>query len=265
MKVIVLGCGPSTGIPLITGGWGSCNPNNPRNRRRRSSVLIQNKGKNLLIDAGPDLREQMLSAKISHIDAVIITHAHADHLRGLDDLKFFAINQHQPIPVYGDLQTVASIEKGYSYAVQEKEKLYPPFLTLHILETERVEIEGISVQIFKQNHGRIHSLGLRIGPFAYSTDFNTLDAKALNCLEGVKCWIVDCLRFLPHLTHSFYYNTLHYIQLLKPTWAFLTHMNEDIDYEAVCHILPLGVKPAYDGLIVEFCGEDVLFHDNVDT
>lgn len=261
MRVIILGCGPSTGIPLITGEWGQCNPHNPRNRRRRSSVLLQKNGKNILIDAGPDVREQLLDAEITHLDAVILTHAHADHIRGLDDLKCFARSQQQLIPVYGDQKTRASLEAGYSYALFQKDKLYSPFLTFYELSESSLKIEGIDVIPFPQIHGGVTSWGIRVDNFAYSTDFNELSETALDCLQGLKCWIIDCLRFAEHPSHSCFSNTMKLLRKIKPIEAILTHMNQDIDYDKIIEILPAGIRPAYDGMIVDFCGENISIYD----
>lgn len=261
MRIIILGCGSSGGVPLITGEWGRCDPNNPRNRRRRSSVLLQIRGKNILIDAGPDLREQLLDEKITNIDAVLFTHAHSDHLRGIDDLRQIALRNKQPIPVYGDPKTLATIEHDYSYAIHQRDELYPSFLMPHSFSPGTLLIDNIEILAFPQNHGKISSWGFRIGDFAYSTDFHEIPEASLQQLKGLKCWITGCLRFDPHPTHSNFENTMALIQKLQPKEAILTHMNQDLDYNQVIERLQKNVRPAIDGMIIEVSDEEIIIYD----
>lgn len=261
MRVIILGCGPSGGVPLVTGEWGRCDPNNPRNRRRRSSILIQIQGKNILIDPSPDLREQLLDAKITDIDAVLCTHSHSDHLRGIDDLRQIAIRNKRPIPIYSDPQTLAIIEGDYSYAIYQQDELYLPFLSLYSFSSGIWMINDIEILAFPQNHGKILSWGFRIGGFAYSTDFHEIPESSLQQLKGLKCWVVGCLRFEKHPSHSNYENTMSLIQRLQPEKAILTHMNQDLDYNQVIERLQKNVKPAIDGMIIELSDERVIICD----
>lgn len=261
MRVIILGCGSSGGVPLITGEWGRCNPNNPRNRRRRSSVLVQIQGKNILIDAGPDMREQLLDAEITNIDAVLFTHAHSDHLRGIDDLRQIALPNKQPIPIYADALTLSIIERGYSYAINQHDDLYPSFLVTHPFSAGTWTIDDIKILSLPQHHGKIISWGFRIGDFAYSTDFHEIPEQSLQQLQGLKCWIVDCLRFEPHPTHSDFDKTMELIQRLQPEEAILTHMNQDLDYDQLIERLQKSIRPAIDGMTIEFSGEKVIIDD----
>lgn len=259
MRITILGCGPSGGVPSIAGEWGKCDPHNPRNRRRRSSILIQKNSKNILIDAGPDVREQLLQANICHIDAVILTHAHADHIRGLDDLKRFSSLNEKPLPVYGDPRTLKAIEIGYPYAIQQVDNLYSPFLSLHPLFGPSLPIEGIDFIVFPQIHGNILSWGIRVDNFAYSTDFNDIPEASLTYLKGLQCWVVDCLRFEEHPSHSSFANTMKFIENIKPREAILTHMNQELDYENLVKILPKQIKAGFDGMKIEFSGEKMFF------
>lgn len=252
MEITVLGCGSSGGVPLITGEWGDCNPNNPKNRRRRSSVLVKTGGKTILIDASPDLREQLLEARVNHIDAVILTHDHADHIFGLPELRqLYFINGHKPIPVYANHQTLATAVQAFSYAFQPISKGYPPFLESHVIEPRTFEIAGISATFFEQDHGFGNiSYGMRLGNFAYSTDFLTLDAQAVEILKGVDLWIVDALRLEEHPTHTHLDKTLAYIEQVKPKQAVLTHMAHQLDYDIALNKCPAYVVPGHDGMVL---------------
>lgn len=263
MRITILGCGPSSGVPSIAGEWGNCNPNIPRNRRRRSSILIQKNNKNILVDAGPDVREQLLQANICHLDAVILTHPHADHIRGLDDLKRFSHINEKLLPIYADAKTLQIIEVGYPYAVQQIDRLYSPFLSLHPFVGSFLQIEDIDFIVFPQTHGNIQSWGIRIDNFAYSTDFNNISQESLTHLKGVKCWIVDCLQFKDHLSHSNFANTMKFIEKVRPDEAILTHMNQELDYENLIKILPKNIRPGFDGMKMEFSGEKIIFCDTI--
>jgi phosphoribosyl 1,2-cyclic phosphate phosphodiesterase len=253
MRVTVLGCGPSTGVPVIGGNWGRCDPNDPRNRRRRVSVLVQVGGVVILIDTSPDLREQLLDAGVSWIDAVVMTHAHADHLHGIDDLRSVNRLMRSAIPLHADRQTLAEIGRRFDYVlkpVEEPGRYYKPTLVPHEI-TGPFEIRGISVLPFVQDHGFSATLGLRIGGFAYSTDVTELDDKAFAALDGIELWIVDCLRREPHPTHSHLAKTLSWIARVRPRRTVLTHMDQSLDYSELCSELPNGVEPGYDGLVID--------------
>jgi phosphoribosyl 1,2-cyclic phosphate phosphodiesterase len=253
MRVTVLGCGPSTGVPVIGGNWGRCDPGDRRNRRRRVSVLVEVGSVVILIDTSPDLREQLLDAGVTRIDAVVLTHAHADHLHGIDDLRSVNRLMRSTISLYADGQTLAEIGRRFGYVlkpVEEAGRFYKPTLTPHEI-VGPFEIRGIPVVPFAQDHGFSTTLGVRIGGMAYSTDVTELDDNAFRAVEGVELWIVDCLRREPHPTHSDLAKTLSWIARVQPRRAVLTHMDQSLDYRELSAELPSGVEPGYDGLVVE--------------
>jgi len=253
MRVTVLGCGASTGVPAIGPDWGRCDPNDRRNRRRRVSVLVEVGAVTILIDTSPDLREQLLDAGVARLDAVLMTHAHADHLHGIDDLRVVNRLMRSAIPLYADGQTLAEIGRRFAYVlkpVEEPGRYYKPTLVPHLI-TGPFEIRGIPIVPFVQDHGFSTTLGIRIGGFAYSTDVTELDEDAFAALEGVQLWIVDCLRREPHPTHSHLAKTLSWIARVGPRRAVLTHMDQSLDYREVSAELPGGVEPGQDGLVIE--------------
>lgn len=250
MKIRILGCGASGGVPLITGEWGSCNPNNPKNRRRRASVLVQTKGRNILIDTSPDLRMQLLDAEVDNIDLVLYTHDHADHVNGLDDLRQIYVKHRQPIPVYADHGSLNRLRKSYRYALVTLDPQYPAFLEGRELE-DVIDFDGIKIIPYLQYHGHRSSFGFRIGDFAYSTDLVELPEESYETLQGLKVWVVDCLRDEPHLSHSHVEQTLKMIKKVKPQEAILTHMTHHLDYDDINARTPPHVTPAYDGMVME--------------
>jgi phosphoribosyl 1,2-cyclic phosphate phosphodiesterase len=253
MRVTILGCGPSTGVPVIGPDWGRCDPSDPRNRRRRVSALVEIGNVAVLIDTSPDLREQLIDARVSRLDAVVITHAHADHLHGIDDLRSVNRLMRQAIPLFAEAETLAEIRHRFGYVLEpidEPGRYYKPTLVPHEI-VGPFEIAGIPVVPFAQDHGFSTTLGLRIGGFAYSTDVTELDETAFAAIEGVELWIVDCLRREPHPTHSHLAKTLSWIARVKPRRAVLTHMDQSLDYREVSADLPTGVEPGQDGLVID--------------
>jgi len=249
----MLGCGPSTGVPLIGPNWGRCDPADPRNRRRRCSLLVEIRGLTILIDTSPDLREQLLAAQVARIDAVLLTHAHADHLHGIDDLRVVNRLMASDIPLYAGADTLAEIERRFAYAVRPVAAgapFYKPTLTPHEIAGP-FAVGGIAIVPFAQDHGFSTTLGFRIGRFGYSTDVTKLDDNAFAVLAGIEVWIVDCLRREPHPTHSHVAKTLSWIARLAPRRAVLTHMDQSLDYAELSAELPPGVEPGQDGLAIE--------------
>ncbi len=249
----MLGCGPSTGVPLIGGNWGRCDPADPRNRRRRVSVLVEVGPMAILIDTSPDLREQLIDARVSRIDGVLMTHAHADHLHGIDDLRTVNRLMRQEIPLWADAATLAEIHRRFGYVLEpppEPGRYYKPAVVAHQIDGP-FAVRGIPVVPFAQDHGFSTTLGFRIGGFAYSTDATELDESAFAAVAGVELWIVDCLRREPHPTHSDLAKTLGWIARVHPRRAVLTHMDQSLDYRALLAELPEGVEPGRDGLVIE--------------
>jgi phosphoribosyl 1,2-cyclic phosphate phosphodiesterase len=251
MKVRILGCGTSGGVPRIDGLWGACDPNDPRNRRRRVSILVSDAKTRVLIDTSPDVREQLLDAGIKHLDAIFWTHDHADHSHGIDDIRGLFQAMKQRIPGYGDARTMAVLQQRFDYIFAGHDG-YPPTITANILDGNTVKIGALQIASFEQIHGPIRSLGFRIGSFAYSTDLNDIPAVSEPYLRNLDVWIVDCLRYTPHPTHPHLDMTLGWIDKFKPKRAVLTHMNWDLDYATLAAQLPAGVEPGYDGMEFEF-------------
>lgn len=250
MKVTVLGCGTSGGVPRIGNIWGRCDPKNPRNRRRRVSILVENGPVKILVDTSPDLREQCLDADVRHLDAVLYTHDHADHTHGIDDLRGIVHSMGRLVPVYGNRATLDILVKRFDYVFMSQAG-YPAIAEAHEI-TGPFTVGDIKVEPFEQIHGPMTSLGFRFGPVAYSTDLNELPRAARETLRGVDTWIVDALRYEPHPTHPHLDLTLEWIADIKPRRAILTHMTWDMDYEELKKKLPAGVEPAYDGLTITF-------------
>jgi len=269
LEVTILGCGSSTGVPRIggadgAGDWGACDPSNPKNRRRRCSILLRQRGPDgetaVLIDTAPDLRDQLLEARCGRLDAVLITHDHADQTHGLDDLRAVAYGMRRRVEVYSDRFCLDSLRHKFRYAFETPPgSEYPPILNAHdIHELKEFELTGaggaIPVLPFRQQHGRIHSLGFRLGGLAYSPDVSALSEDSLAALEGIEVWILDALRHAPHPTHANVATALGWIARVKPARAILTNLHLDLDYETLKRELPAGVEPAYDGMTISLPG-----------
>ena len=257
MKITILGCGGSGGVPIVDGSpggnWGVCDPHLARNRRRRVSILVREGPTVLLVDTSPDLRAQLLDSGTERIDALFYTHAHADHCHGMDELRAMVYARAAPIPAYMDARTRDILVRRFDYAFTsscDPDNPYQP-LCEDILIEGPVELGGVEVTPFVQGHGRTTSLGYRFGAAAYSTDVDALDEAAFAALAGVRLWIVDCLRDKPHPTHSHLAQTLEWIRRVGPERAVLTHMNHQIDYEDLRSRCPPGVEPAFDGMVLE--------------
>jgi phosphoribosyl 1,2-cyclic phosphate phosphodiesterase len=252
VKVTILGCGSSMGVPLVGGDWGDCDPAEPRNRRLRTSILVETPATRLLVDSSPDLREQLLAAEINSLDAVLYTHAHADHLHGIDDLRAINVARNGPLDIHADATTLEIIEERFGYVFQplKGDYYYKPTLTPRLIDGP-FRIGDIAVQPFSQDHGFSRSLGFRFGSVAYSTDVLTLDEQAFEILAGVDLWIVDAFRLLPHATHTHLERTLGWIERVRPRHAVLTHMSQWMDYNQLKTTLPAHIEPAYDGMVLE--------------
>lgn len=258
IKITILGCGGSSGVPLIggedgRGDWGVCDSINPKNRRTRASVVVEKDSKRLLIDTGPDMREQLLANGIKIIDAVLFTHAHADHIHGVDDIRGINNNAKRIVTGYADEQTIAHLRRMFPYIFADHPPghFYKPAMYLEaIKEYEEFIVEGIKAIPFRQIHGSVDSLGFRFGNVAYSTDVKSIPEESDAYLENLDLWIVDCLQRQPHGTHAHLDLTLSWIEKYKPKRAILTHLSQDLDYETLKKELPPHIEPAYDGMII---------------
>ena len=255
MKITILGCGTSGGVPQVGLGWGDCDPNEPRNRRKRASILVEEGGQTILVDTGPDCREQLLFAEVQRLDAIFYTHAHADHCHGIDDLRWLCHAMGEAIEIYGDKLTLEALQGRFDYCFtpldpRANRYYYKPVLNPNVIQGP-VEIGPVTVKSFDQDHGHSISLGFRFGDFAYSTDVVRLNDAAFEALEGVDTWVVDALQHADHPTHANLEQALAWIERVKPRRAILTHMNTRMDYQWLVNNLPDGVEPAYDGMILE--------------
>lgn len=250
MKVTILGCGTSSGVPRIGGDWGACDPAEPRNARRCVSICVETETTRLLVDTSPDLRAQLLDAGIGAVSAVIWTHDHADHVHGLDDLRQLFSAAGAPIPAYARAATAAVLRRRFGYVFDGAEG-YPATAILATLPDD-LHIGDIRVRTVDQPHGPITSAGLRFdadgSSLVYATDFHALTEEMAALYRGCDLWIVDALRRRPHPTHAHLERTLSWIAALQPRQALLTHMDNSMDYRTLCEELPEGVEPAYDGL-----------------
>lgn len=258
----VLGCGSSGGVPRLGGIWGDCDPDNPRNIRSRCSALVTRTGPGgvtrVLIDTAPDLRQQLLAAGVGSLDAVVYTHAHADHVHGIDDLRMVGFNMGQRLQVWADGETTDALLARFGYAfVQPKGSPYPPICELNEIDGP-VTINGaggpITLVGFKVGHGSIDALGFRIGDLAYLPDVATIPDAVWATLDGLGVWVVDALRRKPHPTHAHLARTLEWIERARPARAVLTNMHVDLDYATVRDETPDHVEPAYDGMVIPFNG-----------
>ncbi len=272
LRAIVLGCGSSGGVPRLggedgAGDWGACDPAEPKNRRTRCSLLVEasadgsfdrDEVTSVLIDTSPDMREQLLAARAKHLDAVLITHDHADQTHGIDDLRVVAMQNWKRVPVWVDEKTSPDLVDRFAYCFRQKPGTnYPPILDLHETPApgRAFEIDGaggkLPVISFLQGHGPVDSLGFRFGPIAYSSDLVELPEESFDILAGTEIWIVDALRYKPHGTHAHLEKTLGWIERVKPRLAILTNLHVDMDYQTLRRELPDGVVPAHDGLEVK--------------
>lgn len=260
----ILGCGSSGGVPRLAdkqgGDWGACDPANPRNTRKRCSMLVTRQtdvGKtSVLIDTSPDMRQQLLDAGTGSLQAVLYTHAHADHVHGLDDLRMVVFNMRERLQVWADGDTSTALLDRFGYAfVQPKGSPYPPICELNLIDGD-VTIDGpggpITFAPIKVNHGSIDALGFRIGNLVYMPDVADIPEAAWAQLGNLDCWIVDALRRAPHPTHSHLDNTLQWIARASPKTAVLTNMHNDLDYATVAAETPEHITPAYDGMTLTF-------------
>ncbi len=266
LRARILGCGSSGGVPRLDGDWGDCDPKEPKNRRQRCSLLIEQakslealregEATRVLVDTSPDLRNQWLEAGATSLDGVVYTHAHADQLHGIDDLRALVYRRRAKLPAFANPEVSADIADRFSYIFETPPGSgYPPLMTMEAVKsTDSASIDGpggpISVQLFDVEHGRAPCSGIRVGPISYTPDVNGLDDAAFEALAGSAVWIVDALREKPHPTHAHLDLSLEWLARVKPQLGILTNLHIDLDYRTLSKRLPTGVRPAYDGLSV---------------
>lgn len=261
LTLTILGCGSSGGVPRIGNDWGACDPDNPKNRRRRCALLVQmgqdHQTTTVLIDTGPDLREQLLDAKVSRLDAVLYTHSHADHLHGIDDLRAFMVRDGRRMPVYMDEITFHRARTAFSYCFETPVgSNYPPILDPQPIEIgHAVHIPGAGGDLFfepiRMEHGEIDALGFRIGNAAYIPDVSHIPDESLPMLKDLDALILDCLRRRRHPSHFNLDDALAWTQKISPRRAIFTNMHNDLDYQTLCAELPADIEPAYDGMTID--------------
>jgi phosphoribosyl 1,2-cyclic phosphate phosphodiesterase len=253
VKIRILGCGTSFGVPRIGNDWGECDPNEPRNRRTRSSILIESVGKRLLVDCGPDLREQLLAADVAMLDGVIVTHDHADHCHGIDELRAVAQMLGAPIPLLGRANVLERLQRRFGYAFKNSSIYRAVVEPVEI--ADRLNLGDATIQFVDQPHGGITSLGMRINEggrsAVYSIDFNELTDEMQVLYQGTDVWISDCLSRRPHPTHTHLDAVLAWAQELDVGRVFLSHLNNSMDYATLVAELPEWAAPAHDGLEIE--------------
>ncbi len=260
-RITILGCGSSGGVPRVAQGWGRCDPAQPRNRRRRCSILVERMsavGKTqVLVDTSPDVREQLLSTDVTYLEAVLLTHDHADHTHGIDDVRPLVIHHKRKMPVWMDEATSYGVNDRFGYCFKSPSgSFYPPILTEHRLTHHRfVEIDGpggaIRALPFPVNHGEIDALGFRFGNVAYTPDVKAVPPESMDALRGLDVWIIDALRLTPHPSHFSLQEALDWIDALNPRRAVLTNLHTDLDYDTLRRELPPHIEPAYDGMTID--------------
>lgn len=262
MRFTILGCGASPGVPRIGNDWGVCDPNEPRNRRLRSSLMVERFGGDggvtrVIVDTGPDFREQVLRAGVGEADAVLYTHSHADHIHGIDELRQFFHNSGHRVPVYADEATAARLKEAFGYCFETPlGSGYPPIVAEHRVDAGvALSIEGkggaIDVVPYVQTHGDIVSIGYRFGALAYSSDVSAIPEESWALIEGVEVFIVDALRYRPHVSHFSVEQAIEAGRRVGAKLIVLTHMHHDLDYRTLVADLPAGVVPAFDGMVIE--------------
>ena len=252
LEITILGCGSSSGVPAIGNNWGNCNPNNPKNRRLRSSILIESPSVSILVDATPDLRQQLLNANVKNLDAVLITHCHADHVNGIDDFRFLNVLMKKDLNLYATRENIDEIRRRFAYVFDKLSPkangfYYKPCLIPNEINGS-FKVKNLDILSFQQDHGFGLSTGFRINNFAYCSDVFDISPDILKKLENLDLWIVDCLRFEPHKSHAHYDKVMKWIEIIKPKKTILTHMNYEVDYDHINSLCPENCQAAYDGL-----------------
>lgn len=256
-SVTILGCGSSLGTPLIGNDWMACDPNEPRNRRTRPSIIIEHDGVALVIDTGPDFREQINRENIKRIDAVLYTHYHADHTTSMDDLRGWCRRHDIKMPVYAIPETLDILRVRFDYLIeQQMADLYPILINAYELKPSDlytpIRLGGVPVTVIEQDHGTCTSLGVRIGNFAYSTDMLRLGDRAIETLRGIDTWVVDAAAYNRTPTVHADLETVYALNdKIGARQVYLTHMPPIMDYQTLLRELRPGYTPAHDGLKID--------------
>lgn len=260
VKITILGCGNSAGVPMIGNYWGQCDPEEPRNRRTRPSIAIESTDTTIIVDTGPDFKQQINRENIQRINAVIYTHAHSDHVHGIDDLRVFRLRSRQLVPIYSNKATLEEIQERFAYMFTENgpEGIYPRAVDPHVLSDadfgREMTIGDIPLIPFEQMHGvSLKSIGLRVGDLAYSTDVTSFNETAFKVLAGIKTWVIDCNGYkMPHNhVHLTLKDVFDLNEIVRAEHVYLTHMPGFMDYQTLRKELPPGYAPAYDGMVLE--------------
>ena len=262
LVLTILGCGSSGGVPRVGQGWGACDPAEPRNRRQRCSVLLERVAANgarttVLVDTSPDLRAQLLAADVTRLDGIVLTHPHADHTHGIDDVRPLVLHMNRRIAIHMDEATSAVVRHNFAYVFETPPgSLYPPLLDeARIAAGTEFAVEGpagpITFVPFRLHHGEIDALGLRIGSTAYTPDVSAVPAASEAFLHGLDLWIIDALRYTPHPSHFSLDEALAWVQRAAPRRAVLTNLHTDLDYRTLKRDVPPQVDVAYDGMRLE--------------
>jgi phosphoribosyl 1,2-cyclic phosphate phosphodiesterase len=255
VRVTILGCGTSAGVPRPggkdgKGEWGAANPADPRNRRRRCSILVQDKGRTVLVDTSPDVRSQLLDAEVERVDAVIWTHEHADQVHGIDDLRPYMLRQGTQIESWANQRTYDVLLRRFGYCFEQEGDFYAALYGVNVIKGPFVA-GGLPVTPIDQDHGTIPSIGLRFGNFGYANDLVALPDASLEQFKGVEVLVVDAMRYRPHPTHAHLDLALEWVARIAPQRAFLTNLHVDMDYAELDRRTPDRVRPCHDGLVIE--------------
>lgn len=250
-RFVIMGCGGSGGVPYAGNVWGHCNPDNPKNRRTRPSVYVANADTRIVIDTSPEFRTQLnATGHTGPLDAVLYTHAHSDHIQGLDDLRsvYFARGK-SPVPIYGTQRTLDKITRHFDYAVETRRPEYPAIVEKRVLPEPELKVGSLTIRSFDQHHGPVLTKGFRIGDFGYSTDLHAMSQDGFDALRGVKIWVVGVHSDAAGSFNHVGLDTMRqWVDRIKPDITYLTHLNAFCDYDALCRDLPLHIRPAHDGL-----------------
>lgn len=256
LKATLMGCGSSHGVPSAGGFWGKCDPNEPRNERLRAALHVESKNTHIVVDAGHDIRQQLNRAQLKRVDGLLLTHSHSDHINGLDDFRAIERSMGKLIDVYSNLETIAEVERLWPHLFRgSADGTYPATMNRHIIEPYKpFTIGDVTVEAVEQDHGSIMSMGYRFGSFAYCVDLAGLSDEALERLQGIETWVVGCASYYNDTVrnHANLKAVMEWVSILQPKMTYLSVLTSALDYKTLCDELPPHIRPAYDGLVIEF-------------